>query len=43
MASALTLLEQYHKICDEYLSHILTGDETWVTLAYVENKEQLKQ
>jgi hypothetical protein len=33
------LLEQYHKDSDEFLSHIVTGDETWVLFVTVETKE----
>jgi hypothetical protein len=39
-ASALTLLEHYHKDGDEFLNHIVTGDETWVSFVNVEIKEQ---
>jgi hypothetical protein len=44
MASALTLLEQYHKD-GEFLNHIirLTGDEIWGSFVNVETKEQSKQ
>jgi hypothetical protein len=40
MALALTFLEQYHKDSGEFLSHIATGDETWVSFVNVETKEQ---
>jgi hypothetical protein len=43
MASALTFLERYHKDGDEFLNHIVTGDETWVSFVHVETKEQSKQ
>jgi hypothetical protein len=45
MASAMTLLERYHKDGDEFLNHIVrvTGDETWVSFVNVETKEQSKQ
>jgi hypothetical protein len=44
MASALTFSERYHEDSDELLSHTLevTGDETWVSFANVETKEQSK-
>jgi hypothetical protein len=43
MASTLTFSEQYHKDGDKFLSHIVTGDETWVSFVNVETKEQSKQ
>jgi hypothetical protein len=43
MPLALTFLEQYHKDSDEFLSHIVKGDETGVTFVNVETKEQSKQ
>jgi histone-lysine N-methyltransferase SETMAR len=43
MASALTFLELYHKDGEEFLNHIITGDETWVSFVNVETKEQSKQ
>jgi hypothetical protein len=43
MAPALTLLERYQKHEDKFLSHFITGDETWVTLVNVKTKEQTKQ
>jgi hypothetical protein len=35
MASALILLERYHKDGDEFLNHIVrvTGDKIWVSLS----------
>jgi hypothetical protein len=39
MGLALLLLEQYQKDSDEFLSHIVTGDETWVSFVNVETKE----
>jgi hypothetical protein len=44
MASALTFLGRYHKVGDEFLSHIIrvTGDETWVSFVNDETKEQSK-
>jgi hypothetical protein len=43
MASALTFSEQYHKDGNEFLSYIVTGDETRVSFVNVETKEQSKQ
>jgi transposase len=43
MASALTFLERYFKDGNEFLNHIVTGDETWVSCVNVETKEQCKQ
>jgi hypothetical protein len=36
-------LQWYHKDGDEFLSHIVTSDETWVSIVNVETKEQSKQ
>jgi hypothetical protein len=38
-------LQQYHKDSNDYLNHIVqvTADETWVSFANVEIKEQSKQ
>jgi hypothetical protein len=36
-------LERYHKYGDEFLNHILTGDDTWVSFVNVEPKEQSKE
>jgi hypothetical protein len=36
-------LEKYHKDGLEFLSHIGTSDETWVSFVNVETKEQSKQ
>jgi hypothetical protein len=38
MASALTFLERYHKDGDEFFSHTITDDETWVSFLNVETK-----
>jgi hypothetical protein len=38
MAPALTVLEWYHKDGDEFFSHIITGDESWVSFVNVETK-----
>jgi hypothetical protein len=43
MASALTFLERYCKDGNEFLNHIIIGDETWVSCLNVETKEQPKQ
>jgi hypothetical protein len=43
MASAVTFLERHHKNGDEFLNHIMTGGETWVSCMNVETKEQSKQ
>jgi hypothetical protein len=40
MASALPLLERYHKAGNEFLNHTVTDDETWVSFVNVETKEQ---
>jgi hypothetical protein len=38
--SALTFLTWYSKQDDEFLSHIVTGDETWVSYVTPESKQQ---
>jgi hypothetical protein len=38
--SALTFLTRYSKHDDEFLSHIVTGDETWVSHVTPESKQQ---
>jgi hypothetical protein len=43
VALALTCLERYHKGGDEFFSHIITDDETWVLFVNVETKNQLRQ
>jgi hypothetical protein len=43
MAWALTFLEWYCKDGNEFLNHIVTGDETWVSCVKAETKEQSKQ
>jgi hypothetical protein len=45
MASALAVLERYHKDGDEFFSHMVrvTDDETWVSYVNVATKEQSKQ
>jgi hypothetical protein len=37
------LFRRYHKGGDEFLNHIVTGDETRVSFVNVETKEQSKQ
>ena len=39
-ACALTFLMRYHKEGDGMLSHIVTGDETWVSHITPESKQQ---
>jgi hypothetical protein len=43
MVSALTFLDRYHKYGDEFLNHIIIGDETWVSFVNDETKEQPMQ
>jgi hypothetical protein len=43
MASALPFLRRYHKDGDEFLNHVVLGDETWVSFVNVETMEQPKQ
>jgi hypothetical protein len=43
MPSALAFLEPYHKHGSEFLSHVVTGDETWVSFVNVETKDQLQR
>jgi hypothetical protein len=40
VACALTFLMHYHKEGDGMLSHIVTGDETWVSHITPESKQQ---
>lgn len=40
LAHALSFLERYDKEGDEFLSHIVTGDETWVSYYTPETKRQ---
>ncbi len=40
MGAALTFLTQYHQKGEEFLSHIVTGDEAWVHHFRPESKEQ---
>jgi len=40
VAWALTFLMRYHKEGDDMLSHIVTGDETWVSHITPESKQQ---
>jgi hypothetical protein len=43
MASSLTFLERYLKDGDEFLRHIVTGHENWVSFVNYETNEQSKQ
>ena len=43
MGSALSFLERYEKDGDEFLTHIVTGDETWVSHVTPESKQQSMQ
>lgn len=40
LGSALTFLERYHNDGDDFLSQIVTGDETWVAYVTPESKQQ---
>lgn len=40
VCSALTFLERYHEEGDDFLSQIVTGDETWVAYVTPESKQQ---
>ncbi|GFV12114.1 HTH_48 domain-containing protein [Trichonephila clavipes] len=40
LGSALSFLERYSKEGDDFLSHIVTGDETWVAYVTPESKQQ---
>lgn len=40
LASALSFLERYSNEGDDFLSHIVTGDETWVAYVAPESKQQ---
>jgi hypothetical protein len=40
MGAALNFLVQYHNECDEFLNHIVTGDEAWNSRVTPENKQQ---
>jgi hypothetical protein len=39
----LDFLEQHHKYDHEFLNHIATGDDIWVSFVNVETKELSKQ
>jgi hypothetical protein len=43
MVAVLTFLERYHKDGDEFLDHIVTGDETWIARITPESKQQSLQ
>ncbi|GFY19459.1 histone-lysine N-methyltransferase SETMAR [Trichonephila clavipes] len=40
LGSALSFLERYSNEGDDFLSHIVTGDETWVAYVTPESKQQ---
>ena len=40
LGSALTFLERYRAEGDDFLSQIVTGDETWVAYVTPESKQQ---
>jgi hypothetical protein len=39
MGAVLSFLEHHHRESDEFLDHIVTGDETWVSHYAAEIKE----
>ena len=43
MQSARLILERYERDGDEFLSHIVTGDETWIAYSNVETKRRSMQ
>jgi hypothetical protein len=43
MGAALSFLECYHREGDEFLDHIVTGDETWVSHYTPEGKRQSQE
>jgi hypothetical protein len=43
MTLDLTCLERYHQGGNEFLNHIVTGDENWASCVNVETKEQSNQ
>jgi hypothetical protein len=43
MVATLTFLECYHKDGDDFLDHIVTGDETWIAHITPETKQQSLQ
>jgi len=40
LVSALSFLKQYSNKMDDFLSHIVTGDKTWVAYVTPESKQQ---
>jgi hypothetical protein len=42
MGAALSFLECYHRVGDEFLDHTVIEDETWVSHYAPESKRQLK-
>jgi [histone H3]-lysine36 N-dimethyltransferase SETMAR len=43
LASAQKFLQRYRNEGDEFLGHIVTGDETWISYTNVESKQQSMQ
>jgi glycogen debranching enzyme len=43
MDAALNFLVRYHNEGDEFLNHIVTGYETWISHVTPENKQQSMQ
>jgi hypothetical protein len=43
MGAALNCLVRYHNEGEEFLNHIVTGDETWFSHVTPENKQQSMQ
>jgi hypothetical protein len=43
MGAALNFLVRYHNEGDEFLNHIVTGDETWISYVTPGNKQQSVQ
>jgi hypothetical protein len=43
MGAALNFLVRYHDEGDEFLNHIVTGDETWISHVTPDNKQQSMQ
>jgi hypothetical protein len=43
MDAALSFLERYHREGDEFLGHIATGDETWISLCVQESKRHSQE
>jgi hypothetical protein len=43
MGAALDFLVRYHNEGDEFLNHIVTGDEIWISHVTPENKQKSVQ